>query len=68
MQTRNHKQHSYHKLVCRNDQRRKSGTMNDTDGKKSSSRCLSSTSEAFESESVLKLAKGQRLEKMDNPP
>ena len=44
--------HSYHKLVCRDDQDVKSDTMN-TDDKKRSSRCLSSTSEAFESESVL---------------
>ena len=42
--------------------------MNDTNSKKSSSRCLSSTSEAFESESDLKLANGLAIGKDDDPP
>ena len=65
MQTRN-QNHSYHNLMCRDDWDVK--WYNDTNDKKSSSRCLSSTSEAFESESILKLANRQRLEKMKTHP
>ena len=65
--TSNHN-HSYHKLVCRDDRNVK--WYNDTDGKKRLPRCLSSTSEAFESESVLKLAIDHKtvIGKDDDPP